>query len=88
MTYAIPREVIGAQRLFATAEQAAAVSWGIAAMRYCVSEPVMDALSVDEVEGWLECSLLQHPFFQDVPRRAASSGSPAGITENCCRPVG
>lgn len=64
MTYAIPREVIGAQRLFATAEQAAAVSWGIAPMRYSVSEPVMDALSVDEVEDWLECSLLQHPFFK------------------------
>ena len=89
MSYAIPQQATGAQRLFASAEQAAALSWGNAPMRFSASEPFMDALSVDDVEGWLDCSLLQHPFFKmfldgrQVPvRQLASPRSVAGQSVN------
>ena len=72
-------------RLFATAEEAAAVSWGVAPLQFRASEPFRNALSVDDVEGWLDCSLLQHPFFkvfldgQQLPvRLVASPRSVAG----------
>lgn len=64
MTRACLRETMGAEPLFATAEQATALSWGSAPMRFDLSERLRCALTVDDVEGWLDCSLLQHPFFK------------------------
>jgi ribosomal protein L16 Arg81 hydroxylase len=85
VTYAGLRETTGAQRLFATAEQAAALSWGGEPLQFTVSETFRRALTVDDVEGWMDCSLLQHPFFkvfldgQQVPvRLVASPRSVAG----------
>jgi hypothetical protein len=79
----------GAERLFATEQQAAGLPWGIASMRFDLSERFRYALAVDDVEGWLDCSLLQHPFFkmfldgQQVPvRLLASPRSVAGQSVN------
>ena len=88
MTYAIPQQAIGAKRLFASAEQAAALSWSNAPMRFSASEPFMDALFVDAVESWLDFSLLQHPFFKmfltvgKSVRQLASPRSVAGQSVN------
>jgi ribosomal protein L16 Arg81 hydroxylase len=96
VTYASLRETTGsaeteidgpafAQQLFATKEQAAALPWGAAPLQFTVSEQVRQTLNVDQVEGWLDCSLLQHPFFKvfladkQVPvRLVASPRSVAG----------
>jgi hypothetical protein len=55
-----------AEELFAHPQQATALSWGTAALQFAVSKTVRDALSLDDVEGWLDCSLLQHPFFRVI----------------------
>jgi hypothetical protein len=60
------RESIGAERLFAAQEQIASLSWGIASSRFTVSNELRSALTVDDVQGWLECSLLQYPFFRMI----------------------
>jgi ribosomal protein L16 Arg81 hydroxylase len=87
VTYAGTREATGVERLFATTERAAALSWGAEPFLFTASEPFSHALRVDDVEGWLDCSLLQHPFFkvfldgQQVPARlVASPRSVAGQT--------
>jgi ribosomal protein L16 Arg81 hydroxylase len=84
MTYAGLREATGAETLFAVPEQAA-LWWGAEPLQFAVSERFRSALSIDDVEGWLDCSLLQHPFFkvfldgQQVPvRLVASPRSVAG----------
>lgn len=72
-------ESTGVEPLFATAEQAADMPWGTAASTFDISGRFRDALTVDDVEGWLDCSLLQHPFFkmfldgQQVPARLVAS---------------
>jgi hypothetical protein len=55
-----------AEELFADPEQAATLSWGTAALPFALSKRARDALGLDDVEGWLDCSLLQHPFFKVI----------------------
>lgn len=94
MTYARLSETAGrseaekssfAEQLFASPEQAAALSWGVVPLQFAVSKKFRQTLGVDDVEGWLDCSLLQHPFFKvfladkQVPvRMVASPRSVAG----------
>lgn len=96
MTYARLRETAGmyeveterrpgAAQLFANTEQAASLSWGNAPLQFAVSEMFRRTLDVGVVQGWLDCSLLQHPFFKvfldgkQVPvRLVASPRSVAG----------
>jgi ribosomal protein L16 Arg81 hydroxylase len=95
VTYARPSEATGLveadakgppfAQLFATTNQAVALSWGAEPMQFAVSEEFRRTLDIDDVEGWLDCSLLQHPFFkvlladQQVPiRLVASPRSVAG----------
>jgi ribosomal protein L16 Arg81 hydroxylase len=84
VTYAGLRETTGAEHLFATAAQAAALAWGDAPLQFTVSETFRRTLGVDDIEGWLDCSLLHHPFFkvfladQQVPIRFVASPRTVG----------
>jgi ribosomal protein L16 Arg81 hydroxylase len=50
--------------LFADRDQATELSWGSAPLEFMAAKIFRRALSVDVVEGWLDCSLLQHPFLK------------------------
>ncbi|MGW2666141.1 JmjC domain-containing protein [Nocardia tengchongensis] len=85
------REATGSPvgQLFARSDQAAALSWGNAPSQFAVSEEFRRTLAVDDVETWVDCSLLQHPFFKvfldgmQVPvRLVASPRSVAGQSVN------
>lgn len=73
------RESTGVETLFANPGQADALRWGTAASQFDISERLQGSLTVADVEGWLDCSLLQHPFFkvfldgQQLPTRLVAS---------------
>jgi hypothetical protein len=52
-----------AQLFFASAEPAS-LPWGRAPLQFAASQRFGGVLGVDDVEGWIDCSLLQHPFFK------------------------
>ena len=73
--------------LFKNAEQATSLQWGCAPATFAASKTFRRAIGVDVIEGWLDCSLLQHPFLKvfldgrQLPAPAlASTRSVAGQT--------
>ena len=50
--------------LFKSSDQAGSLEWGRAAMEFAAAKKFRRSLDVDVVEGWLDCSLLQHPFLK------------------------
>ncbi len=50
--------------LFKSPIQAGSLEWGSAAMEFAVAKKFRRSLNADVVEGWLDCSLLQHPFLK------------------------
>ena len=54
----------GCAELFKNAEQATSLQWGCAPARFAASKTFRRAIGVDVIEGWLDCSLLQHPFLK------------------------
>lgn len=74
-----------AEQLFAATGQAAELSWGAAPLQFKMSDQFGHILDVDDVAGWMDCSLLQHPLFRvflggkSVPvQRVASPRNVAG----------
>lgn len=54
----------GYAELFKNPQQAAAIEWGCAPAEFAASKPMRRALSREVVDGWLDCSLLHHPFLK------------------------
>lgn len=62
--------------LFDRPEEAGRLAWGLSPLVFTPSAALASTVSANELDGWLDCSLLRHPFFSVI-----SGGNPVAPDE-------
>lgn len=64
------------RHLFDREEEAEQLKWGASPLVFTPSQALRSTVSASELDGWLDCSLLRHPFFSVI-----SGGNPVALNE-------